>query len=1721
MGEERKITPSRIGRAVRFLLRFLRRVLTGVVLTLVAIWILLQIPFVSTFAARTALSLANPWPRTNITIGSAGGSWLSSLSLTNVRIANASDSLLISIDTLRVSYDLPALFGNLLHFREVSLTRPLVRTRFLADGTPLFLEPFAPDTTDRDTSAGLMVRGDHLQVTDGQLVLMSRPDTTLHDIDVHEIHLQADSILIAGGIQARIDTLCSGVTPNLICEKEIRLAVAGALTKDLILVHSLHFASSESRIEAEGQVPLPLTLRHLLSNADLRLSASPIAYGDIHFLLPEFGPKGEARLEVELARRGDSSSCNLTLEIPGGGRVSVQGKTYNKDGDTVALDFTGTTREFSPAGLTGMADESESLTTTFRVTGSGTTLADFSGGASLDISKSYFGGMRPLAGIVRARMLEGEIHSVIQAGMRPVLVKAETDLRPFDPTISYRAAGSISISHSDSPDSLWQRLEGLVASFSVNGRGTSIHDLQANATLNGEWRGNPGLKKLRVEGTANHDTLSAKGELFTASGSLRTAAEAILSDVPEFRIHSTIFHGLSLASFGNHLPSSSLTGSLRAALRGRSLSGLTGSLSLDLDSSTVTDFTVNQLSTEVAADQGQFRFRSYGESSAGSFTLGGVVAPSARSPRLTLESASFRGLDLGKILGREGISSNLNGGIQFKAMARSINDISRLLKDSLKNGERAVLAHATLRLVDSRLNNDTIRAGTVELELLDGNLRTTLDIQTSKGGLHGSAEGHPFGRAPTVSVPTLRMDHLDIGALAGKNNLQTDLTGEIKGKWHGNSVENATGELTVDLLNSSSGGSLPAGETLRANIKGGQFTLHSRTEFNDGGATLDATGRLLAGSVAGKIAFVAGIRDSASQAALASMGPTGLMISGSVEGTWGLPAETKLRGMFHGGGSHGDFKADTLLCNFSVQGRTLNLDTLKILTNIASVTGGGALALLDSSATEPSDFSLSAIVSSLQPLEGMIGLGPTFLHGASLSVCTVGPPELTRVHCETNVDMAAIGALSLTSMKSSADIRLGPSLSVESLNGESEIRGLHYGGLAIASASVLLQSVKNLYDIHTNVQLGQGSAIKLDGSVRDDGDSVTVVLDTLTASGPAQTWDLEHQASIVYGPRLVVNDFVLHSGSRDIVVKGIIDPKAEQDFTISADSLNVENIGKLFDRPGLNGLVFTKLHVSGSGPNIHALGNLSVSLSNAGVDLGRLSTRLDWKPRSLEVEGGIQQAGGGKLDVSAKIPVAVPIIQKKLDSKAQPQGKTAANPLNVQLKADGFNLEFFRPFLSPASVNTLGGILAADVRVSGALDSIVTEGTASIAAGSFGITQLGTTYSGVELQCDATGKDFRIRNAKVISGEGTLLFSGLVSLKDPSKPAVDVKMTLDKFCAIQTPNIKGIVSGNLALAGVASKPEVTGNLLVNDSYYVMPDEGKLDSVEAVELSPEDYAMLLRYFGYSRPIAVEKDDAGPSAFEPALDLNVTMQKNTWFRKRRNPTLAIELQGTVHIDRRPEQPFRLNGTVRCPAGRSYVGQFGRQFELTEGEILLKGPVKETELHINSEYRVPSKGGTGLSEVVIRMKVESNLGRFVFSLTSDPAMDESEILSYLATGQSRTGALANTGDQGGLAGAMALEQLVGVAGGLTEGSMPLDVFQIRQDGARGITVVAGNYVSSKTYLGVRQPILFNQGTEDTYYDTRTQYELEYEARPWLFLNLQGGSSRTLLMLKARVAY
>lgn len=1713
--------PGRLRRIIRAATRFVRRLVVATVLCIVSIWILLQIPPVSSFVARSLLNLANPWPGTKATVGSAGGSWFASLSLTDIVVTSPADSLLISIDTLEASYNLPALLGGTLYLEKVFLSRPIVRSRYLPDGSTVFLHPFAPsEEGPEDTSGDLRIRVDQLEVVNGEFALLSHPDTVLRRLELLRIDATADSILIAGGVRAVLDSVSCKIKLDASESNELQFSAAGSLAQQHIRVRSFALTSARTSITGEGYAPLPFSLPQSLPQSQIRIAASRVSYGDLHHLMPEFGPEGEARLKLASKGMGDSSLTDLNLEFPDGGTVVVQGKAISSSGAAMELNIAGSCEQFSPSSVTGLSDTTVSLHATFSVDGIGSSLKDFTGRVGLRLLPSEIGMNGPVTGFVDATARNGRVHALLGAELRPVQVTATADLMPFEKDSAFEMHGVLKILHSDSTESPWYRLGGLAAKLQLSGQGMGPHSGSAHAVVTGAWTGNPYFSSLQIKGAYSDDTALVGGHLITSSGSAHFTAEAIFGESTQYRLHIPAFRNICLADIGANFPSTDLTGTLRAEARGTSLDKLTGTLSLILDPSRVANVPVHSLVTEISMDSGLVRFTGNGQSDAGFITLQGVSRPSQQSPYLVLEQLKFRKVDLGKILQKDGMTSDLNGSLEVHATAQSLNAVSRLFTGRLPGGKHALQAAGNLRLDQSRVNRDTIRAATFAVRLDDSSLDASAEVKTRSGAITGQGTARPFERIPLFTIPGLRFEHLDIAALTGTSNLPTDLTGVLQGEYRGEALERATGKLSADFTNTTDNSIMPIGASLRAEMEEGQFSVKSSAEFEDGRVIIAGDGQFTPGGVQGRVLVDAATTDTTIVVAGADIGAHGLQIRSVLEGSWGAAAETDLRGTVKGGGSGSGFVADTLLCDFSICGRVIKVDTLNIHTNVAIVAGGGTLALFDPASTDHTAFSLSAHVMALQPLEKFLGIGPTFLRSADFSLHASGPPGMTDLHCVTDVDMVALGSeIALTSLQGTVNARLGPSLTLGSMDASIAITGLESGPIALDSATIMLHSVRNKHDITGVLGFNRGLTIGVGGSVQDEKDSATVLVDSLVYRSPSAVWSLDKQASITIGPRLVVRDFALHSGVRDIIVNGVLDPRREHDFTVTADSLNVENLGSLLGRPALGGLIFTNVHIGGPAGNPRAVGEITIALRGAEKELGLMTTHLDWGARELALDGHIQEPSGGTLDATARLPVPLPLRTTVPEALLESSKKATVDSLSILLTADRFNIDFFRPLLSPKALSALAGMLSANIRISGFLDSVAVEGSASIDNGQVGIASLGTVFEGIQLQCAAEGQKLKIEDMTALSGGGALRLTGVISLQNSARPALDAKVSLDKFVAIQTADMKGNLSGDILLKGNALAPEVTGSLVIDDSYFVLPETGKLDSVEYVELTPADYAMLQKYFGYRRQVGVVKET--PSVVEPTIDLTLTMQNNTWVRKRRNPILAIELEGSVRIERRPGKPPRLTGMIRCPPGRSYVGQFGRQFELTQGEILLKGPLDETELHIDTEYKVPSKGGTGLSEVVIRMKVENNLGRFIFSLTSDPAMDESDIFSYLATGQSRTGALANTGDQGGLAGAMALEQLVGVAGGFAEGSMPLDVFQIRQDGARGITVVAGNYVSSKTYMGIRQPVLFSQGTQDTYYDTRTQYELEYEAQPWLFLNLQGGSSRTLLFLKARVAY
>jgi autotransporter translocation and assembly factor TamB len=78
-------------------------------------------------------------------------------------------------------------------------------------------------------------------------------------------------------------------------------------------------------------------------------------------------------------------------------------------------------------------------------------------------------------------------------------------------------------------------------------------------------------------------------------------------------------------------------------------------------------------------------------------------------------------------------------------------------------------------------------------------------------------------------------------------------------------------------------------------------------------------------------------------------------------------------------------------------------------------------------------------------------------------------------------------------------------------------------------------------------------------------------------------------------------------------------------------------------------------------------------------------------------------------------------------------------------------------------------------------------------------------------------------------------------------------------------------------------------------------------------------------------------------------------------------------------------------------------------------------------------------------------------------------------------------------------------------------LDVVEVRSDGVRGATLVAGQYVTPRIFIGLAQPISFRGGSGDT----TPQAEAEWRALRWLLVNLQTGGAAFRFFLDGSHGY
>jgi translocation and assembly module TamB len=306
---------------------------------------------------------------------------------------------------------------------------------------------------------------------------------------------------------------------------------------------------------------------------------------------------------------------------------------------------------------------------------------------------------------------------------------------------------------------------GIAGTFLLDGRGTRRETLRTSAKLSARgWYGSHQLAGTHldlelVKGTAR---LSGRGYLDGTSVELGADARPFDRE-PALAVRRLRFRHLDLARVapGSGL-GSDLTGTVTLRTRGRRLDRLRASGQLFLEPSRIGPHAIDSGTISGSLTRGEVEVRLSMAAPAGAVALAATGRPLDSVPRYSVRDATFRDLELGRLLDLDGLQTRLAGSLRLDGSGRRREDAS---------------LDARLSLGPSTVNRAEIREGQVRVGLAAGRLRLTGKLGGERDSVLIDAATEPFANPRPVRLagvvglgdlgPFLAREDLDAGIATG------------------------------------------------------------------------------------------------------------------------------------------------------------------------------------------------------------------------------------------------------------------------------------------------------------------------------------------------------------------------------------------------------------------------------------------------------------------------------------------------------------------------------------------------------------------------------------------------------------------------------------------------------------------------------------------------------------------------------------------------------------------------------------------------------------------------------------------------------------------------------------------------------------------------------------------------------------------------------------------
>jgi len=1660
----------------------------------------------------------------DIAIGTLEGNLLRGATARDVRLVHSSTSEMLRMDYFHVGYRLWPLLRQRVELDMVAVQGVRVHATQSPDSSWDWTTLLPP--SQEEATWSIVIDSLHIERASAVARLHAATQDSL--LAVHSLQGSVTGLDLPASGDAHVRSLAleAAFQPPVRMDT-VRVSLDAAYTDEVIRLDTLSLISARSQVIGQGSVDLsalplfafqphkPLPAE---TGSSLRIMMQPLAFADLTAFLPQLNEQAHLSADVRIEQVADEIDLTLGIQVDGGGTAEGAMQWQQAaDGASVSgsilidrLDLDQLTSD-----LLGVSPLNAELEIDLR----GNAADSLSGWMQFGLGSSLVRAHRVDSTRFDAEWTKGNARARITGGFDGASITAGLSGRWLDKAPSARIEAKVT----DIDAAPLMDLEGLSSDLTLAIEGTwNGKDLDSA-------RGRLMLDVLpsrlgieeditgRLTMALAHGMVEWTGEMLAGAGQVTTEGTLDLrNDAPhDMRAENVLLRSqnIDLASMLSDDPNSVFPSRITASLTGSaSVSAWQnghGALELRADSLRWDDWFLAHATSRVSWEEGSGRLGvQLVPSDSSLLSLEASLALHDLGARFTTQSLAWRQFDLQSMFGPSLPVSSLTG----------------------MGSVQIDLSDPGVSHVNMRLASEASIWGAQQIKALEFQVDGTRDVLTMKGSGHF----HPL-LSPAQDPSRIRLDTridqwqkatprataeiafstLDPAALMGATDHGTSLNGRIS----------ASGRIDAGLPHHAAF----ALEIEPSTVRGEPVEL-ARMEGGFADSLLSATVDIdfAEGHIKGDVA----LRPFDLSPSLVSTGSARRLNLLPLLGRRDLQSDVNLSWDIHGSvldsglaeweveitGEQSRMDAlelERLTLRAGWDGNVLDVTELSSLLNAGTVQVNGRLNLNPAASDVYSDLRATWYAGDLNAFEGLIGLDKLASRSGTLDMQVFGPAGQLDAEVLVSVSDLEVDTWRLSSLEASSWITLDEELLPVSTTAQIDLGYVAFPTVGVRTTSFAVSQRGELFMIEGTSMVDTGNRLALDAAVNPFAKRPWVALRDMELILGGASFQLERPSNLILHEGWQLSRLTMAAPGQSLSISGGLDSTG-YGLQVAFEGFNVHPIAQMMGYPVLEGRLGASMSLLGRPDAPVISSQVAMDLTEEGSDLARIMADMQSTPSGVRMVGSVVIDGEDNLVVQGFIPVFAGL---GIDDAERAD---RAADLDVSIQSNGGSIRWIAPFVDPDVLAEMEGAVTADIKVSGSIDDPFLSGFLNLDQARFRLPELGVTYRMDHLRSSLDGITISIEEARLRSGEGAMDITGSIDFASLTNSSFDLQAQLNRFRAVRNDELHTTLSGELQLTGRTTRPDLVGRLSTSNTSFWITETAGGDVVQ-VPLTFDDEVMLTDNFGYRAVVADTLVDAIWKGL--SLDLSMVMERDTWIRQRVNPEMAIELAGRMEIEKdRGQDDLNLYRSIEVVPDRSIIRQFGRNFRITEGVASFNGPVEEMQMQIEAEYEVPSRLNPGQPEVVITLRLDGRLDDLAFNLSSDPAMENTDIVSYIATGRPASESLqfGGTDFNNQVLVGVAASQLAGLVEGVASQSLGLDVVSIEQDGLKGTRLTAGKYVTPRLFVGVTHPLTLSNESTAFEHDER-ELTLEYKVLEYLLLQLlaDASDSPVRLNLAGRYAY